>query len=155
MFWDALTDHGINVEAFEVPTDLAEQGLTGQVVAKQLLDRITEIDRGSTTVRAANSYANNWGKDLKVVVPETGISISEISHWIHQRFGHATELGGEVYRTSAGVTVSVRVGNDPAIESSGPQSELPALLQDAATRVYARTQPYRYGFWLALLGENR
>jgi tetratricopeptide (TPR) repeat protein len=154
MFWDALTDHGINIEAFEVPPDLADKGLTGEVVAKKLLDRIAEIDRGSTTVRAASSFANNWGRDLKVVVPETGISIGEISHWIHQRFGHATRVDGEVYYTSAGVTVSVRVGNDPAIETSGPQTELPALVQDAATRVYARTQPYRYGFWLAILGKT-
>jgi tetratricopeptide (TPR) repeat protein len=122
------------------------------VLAKKLLDRIAEIDRGSTTVRAANSFANNWGKDIKVEVPETGISIGEISHWIHDRFGHATRVDGEVYH-SAGVTVSVRVGNDPAIESSGTEAELPALVQDAATRVYARTQPYRYGFWLASRGQ--
>jgi tetratricopeptide (TPR) repeat protein len=153
MFWDALTDHGIKIEAFDVPADLTDRGLTGQVVAKKLLDRIAEIDRGSTTVRAANSFANNWGKDIKVEVPATGISIGEISHWIHERFGHATRVGGEVYHSSAGVTVSVRVGNDPAIEASGTEAQLPALVQDAATRVYARTQPYRYGFWLASQGQ--
>jgi tetratricopeptide (TPR) repeat protein len=153
MFWDALTDHGIKIEAFEVPADLTGKGLTGQVVAKKLLDRIAEIDRGSTTVRAANSFVNNWGKDIKVEVPETGISIGEISHWIHERFGHATRVDGEVYHTSAGVTVSVRVGNDPAIETSGTEGDLPTLVQEAATRVYARTQPYRYGFWLASQGQ--
>lgn len=154
MFWDALKDHGIKIEAFAVPSDLADRGLTGQVVAKKLLDRIAEIDRGSTTVRAANSFANNWGKDIKVEVPETGISIGEISHWIHDRFGHATRIDGEVFHTSAGITVSVRVGNDPAIETSGAEAELPALVQEAATRVYARTQPYRYGFWLASQGQT-
>jgi hypothetical protein len=80
MFWDALTDRGIKIEAFEVPPDLAERGLTGQVLAKKLLDRITEIDRDSTTVRAANSFQNNWGKDIKVEVPETGISIARTGH---------------------------------------------------------------------------
>jgi tetratricopeptide (TPR) repeat protein len=153
MFWDALRDRGISVEAFAVPPDLVDKGLTGQVIAKKLLDRITEIDRASYTVRAANSFANNWGQDLKVVVPETGISIGEISHWIHQRFGHATRVDGEIYHTSTGITVSVRVGNDPAIETSGTEASLPALVQDVATRVYARTQPYRYGFWLASQGN--
>jgi len=71
-----------------------------------------------------------------VVVPETGVSVGEISHWVHQRFGHATRVDGEVYHTNAGVTVSVRVGNDPVIETSDPPTELPALLQDAATQVY-------------------
>lgn len=153
MFWDALRDHGIKIEAFAVPADLADRGLTGQVVAKKLLDRFAEIDRDSTTVRAANSFANNWGKDIKVEVPETGISIGEISHWIHDRFGHSTRIDGEVFHTSTGITVSARVGNDPAIETSGTEAELPALVQDAATRVYARTQPYRYGFWLASRGQ--
>ncbi len=153
IFWDALTDHGIKIEAFEVPADLNDKGLTGQVVAKKLLDRIAEIDRGSTTVRAANSFANNWGKDIKVEVPETGISIGEISHWIHERFGHATRVDGEVYHTSAGVTVSVRVGSNPLIETHGTEEELPTLIQAAATRVYAETQPYRYGFWLASHGQ--
>jgi tetratricopeptide (TPR) repeat protein len=153
MFWDALTDHGIKVEAFEVPADLTDKGLTGQVVAKKLLDRIAEIDRGSITVRAANSFANNWGKDIKVEVPETGISIGEISHWIHDRFGHATQVDGEVYHTSNGVNVSVRVGNNPVIETHGTEQELPSLIQAAGTRVYAQSQPYRYGFWLASQGQ--
>jgi tetratricopeptide (TPR) repeat protein len=153
MFWDALTDHGIKVEAFEVPADMTDKGLTGQVVAKKLLDRIAEVDRGSTTVRAANSFANNWGKDIKVEVPETGISIGEISHWIHDRFGHATHVGGEVYHTSNGVNVSVRVGNNPLIETHGTEEELPTLIQAAATQVYAQTQPYSYGFWLASQGQ--
>ncbi|HEY5019940.1 MAG TPA: hypothetical protein VII17_02875, partial [Steroidobacteraceae bacterium] len=108
MFWDAISDHGVKIQAFEVPADLAEKGLSGQVVAKKLLDRIAEIDQGSTTVRAANSFANNWGNDIKVEVPETGISIAEISRWIHERFGHATRVDGEVYHSSTGVTVSVR-----------------------------------------------
>lgn len=154
MFWDALTDRGIKIEAFEVPPDLAERGLTGQVLAKKLLDRITEIDRDSTTVRAANSFENNWGKDIKVEVPDTGISIGEISRWIHEKFGHATRVSGEVYRASAGFTVNVRVGNDPATETSGTEVQLPALVQEAATRVYARTQPYRYGFWLTVQGQT-
>jgi tetratricopeptide (TPR) repeat protein len=153
MFWDALTDRGIKVEAFEVPAALTGKGLTGQIVAKKLLDRIAEIDRASTTVRAANSYANNWGKDIKVEVPETGISIGEISHWIHDRFGHATHVDGEVYYTGNGVNVSVRVGNNPVIETHGTEEELPTLIQAAATRVYAQTQPYRYGFWLASQGQ--
>jgi len=65
MFGDALTDHVINIEPLAVPADLADpadpadKGLTGEVAAKKLLDRIAEIDRESTTVRAASSFANN------------------------------------------------------------------------------------------------
>jgi tetratricopeptide (TPR) repeat protein len=151
--YDALTDRGVKIEAFVVPPHLADQGLTGQVVAKQILDRITELQRGSTTVRAANSFANNWGKDIKVELPETGISIGEISRWIHDSIGRSTRVDGELYYTSAGITVSARVGDYPAIETSGAEADLSKLIQDAATRVYAQTQPYRYGFWLATQGQ--
>jgi tetratricopeptide (TPR) repeat protein len=152
-FYDALTDRGVKIEAFAVPPHLADQGMTGQVVAKKILDRITELQRGSGTVRATNSFANNWGHDIKVEVPETGISIGEISHWIHDSVGRSTRVDGEVYYTNTGVAVSVRVGDYPTIEALGAEADLSKLIQDAATRVYAQTQPYRYGFWLASQGQ--
>jgi tetratricopeptide (TPR) repeat protein len=151
--YDALTDRGIKIEAFAVAPHFVDEGLTGQVVAKKILDRIIELQRGSSTVRAANSFANNWGKDIKVELPETGISIGEISRWIHDSIGRSTRVDGELYYTSTGVTVSIRVGDYPAIETSGAEAELSKLIQDAATRVYAQTQPYRYGFWLATQGQ--
>jgi len=153
IIYDALSDRGVKIEAFAVPPHLADEGMTGQVVAKKILDRVSELQRDSATVRAANSFANNWGKDIRVEVPETGISIGEISHWIHDSIGRSTRVDGEVYDTSTGVAVSVRVGDYPTIETSGVEADLPNLIQDAATRVYAQTQPYRYGFWLATQGR--
>ena len=32
----------------------------------------------SESSRAAQSYANNWGDNIKVEIPETGVSISEL-----------------------------------------------------------------------------
>jgi tetratricopeptide (TPR) repeat protein len=154
IFYDALTDRGVKIEAFAVPPHLADQGMTGQVLANMVLDRIAELQRGSFTVRAPNSFANNWGNDIKVEVPETGISIGEISRWIHESVGRSTRVDGEVFYTKTGVAVSVRVGDYPIIETSGAEAELPQLVQDAATRVYAQTQPYRHGFWLMSQGRT-
>jgi tetratricopeptide (TPR) repeat protein len=153
MIWDALSDHGIRIEALSVPADLAEKGLTGQILADQILSRIAELDRGSYTIRAANTYANNWGKDVKVEIPETGVSIGEISHLIHEHLGHATRVDGEVYHSPDGLTVSVRVGDGPTVEASGADQNLRAMVQEVATRVYAQTQPYRYAFWLGANGR--
>jgi len=153
IIYDALTDRGVKIEAFTVPPHLADEGMTGQVVAKKILDRVAELQRDSATVRAANSFANNWGKDIRVEVPETGISIGEISHWIHDSIGRSTRVDGEVYYTGTGVAVGVRVGDYPTIETAGAEADLPKLIEAAATRVYAQTQPYRYGFWLAAQGR--
>jgi hypothetical protein len=69
------------IEAFEVPPDLAQRGLTGQVIAKQVLDQISEMEARTSLVsaRPANSYSNSWGTDLKIEVPETGISFGELN----------------------------------------------------------------------------
>jgi hypothetical protein len=153
LFWDAFTDNGIKINAFTVPTDLAEKGLTGEVVANQIVDRIAEMDRETTTLRASNSFTNNWGKDLRVEFPETGISIGEISHWIHETFGHATRVEGEVYHTADGFAVGIRLGHEAAIQVSGAETALSTLVREATTRIYALTQPYRYGYWLMFHGK--
>src|SRR5215469_14538997 len=44
MAWNAHQDHGVAIEAFSVPPDLAQKGLTGQVVASELLDRLSELE---------------------------------------------------------------------------------------------------------------
>jgi len=151
--WSAFTDRSTVIDAASVPADLAERGFTGQVVAKEILDRFAEINESSSPARAANSYANSWGTDIKLQIPETGISVGELSRLLHEHLGHITHIESEVTRSADEVSVSIRVGDEYAVEAVGPQTNLKALVQDAATRMYAKTQPYRYGFWLYSTGN--
>jgi len=41
--WSAAHDSGLVIEAFSVPSDLAARGLTGQVVASQMLDKLAAM----------------------------------------------------------------------------------------------------------------
>jgi tetratricopeptide (TPR) repeat protein len=148
MLWDATHDRGIVVDTFAVPEDMAQHGLTGEVLARQILDRLAEINRSSSPVRAANSYANNIGNDIKLEIPETGVSIGELSRVLHERLGHITHIGGEITRSGDTVTVHARLSDGYALETTGPETDLAALVREAATRIYARTEPYRYGYWL-------
>jgi tetratricopeptide (TPR) repeat protein len=154
MVWGAITDRGIVIDAISVPADLAERGFTGQVIAKQILDRLAEINATSSPARAANSYANSWSGDLKLQIPETGVSLGELSRVLHDSLGHATHVGGDVTHSGDDITVKIRVGDEYTAEATGPQASLKALVQDAATKIYARTQPYRYGFWLYASGHS-
>src|SRR5215831_17614452 len=61
MAWQAHRDHGVVIEAFSVPPDLAQRGLTGQVVASELLDRLSGLQAQTVTARPASSYASDWG----------------------------------------------------------------------------------------------
>ena len=45
MIWSAYGSGGLVIEPFSVPSDLAARGLTGQVVASKLLDRLVAMQQ--------------------------------------------------------------------------------------------------------------
>jgi tetratricopeptide (TPR) repeat protein len=151
--WSAAHDNGLVIEAFSVPPDMAQKGLTGQVVATQVLDRLSAMQAQTDSVRAADTFKNNWGGDIKVQIPDTGISIGEFYRILVSSLGRETEITGEVYRTANGIAVSARAGSEPAQVSRGREADLDALVDKAAENVYRQTQPYRYGVYLLQHGR--
>ena len=151
--WAAANDRGLVVEAFSVPPDLAAKGLTGEVIATKVLDRLAAFQAQTVSSRASESYANNWGGDIKVQIPNTGISIGEFNRALRQWLGHETHISGEVYRTPTGLALSARVGGDSTPVFKGNEAEIDALIEQAAERIYRSTQPYRYAMRLAARGR--
>jgi len=149
MTWDAAHDHSLVVEVFSVPPDLAQRGLTGQVVAKQVLDKLTEMQALTETMRPAGSYKNNWGAELKVEIPETGVSLGELRQYLHAWLGHETHVTGEVVRTAGGLTVTARAEDGAAKSIGGPDAAIDTLIRQAAESVYEQTQPYRFAVYLS------
>ena len=146
--WQAHEDRGLVIEAFSVPPDLAQRGLTGQVAAAKVLDKLAALQAQTDSARAPSTYTNNWGDDLKVEIPETGVSVGELNRYLRQWLGRETHISGEVVRTPAGVSVTARTDAEPGVSFDGPETDLDALFQKAAEALYARTQPYRYGAFL-------
>ena len=153
MIWAAIHDRGLVIEAFSVPPDLAGRGLTGEVVAAKLLDRLSALQAATVSNRASSSYANNWGNDLKLQIPDTGISIGEFNRTLHAWLGHQTRITGEVYHVPGGIAVTARAGSDTSPTFNGSEADLDKLLQKAAESVYRVTQPYRYVVYL--MNTNR
>jgi tetratricopeptide (TPR) repeat protein len=145
--WTASHDDGLVIESFSVPPDMAARGLSGEVVAGQLLDKLVQMQAATGSNRPAKSYANNWGNDIKVQIPDTGISAGEAYRFLSQWLGHQTHISGEVFRNASGITVTARVAGDGAATFSGTESNLDALVQRAAEQVYERTQPYRFAIY--------
>jgi tetratricopeptide (TPR) repeat protein len=154
MAWNAYEDHGVVIEAFSVPPDLAARGLTGQVAASQLLDRLAQLQQQTVTSRPASSYANDWGGDIKVEIPETGVSIGELNRYLRQWLGSGTRISGEIVRTPAGFAVTARAGDAPGRRFEGPEADIDKLIGQAAEAVYQQTQPYRYAVYLASSGRQ-
>ena len=151
--WAAAHDDGLVIEAFAVPPDLAARGLTGQVIATRMLDNLSTLQAQTNSSRAPGSFASNWGNDIKVEIPETGVSIGEVNRYLRQLLGHETHITGEVAHEGAGLTIAARAGAEPAAQFSGAESDLNGLVAQAAEAVFARTQPYRYGVHLFSQGR--
>ena len=154
MAWQAHEDHGVAITAFSVPPDLAQRGQTGQVVASQLLDGLAELQAQTVTARPASTYANDWGDDIKVEIPETGVSIGELNGWLRQWLGSQTRITGEVVRTTSGLAVTARAGAASGRRFEGAEADLDRLVGQAAEGIYAQTQPYRYAVWLSAHGRR-
>lgn len=153
--WSAASDNGLIVESFSVPPDLAGRGVTGDVVAQKLLDRLSALQDQTQSNRASSSYANNWGSDIKLQIPDTGVSIGEFNRSLHAWLGHQTRITGEIYRTPLGLSITARAGNAAGPTYTGSDAELDELMQKAAESVYRATQPYRYAVYLANVGRTK
>lgn len=152
--WSAAHDNGLVIEAFSVPPNLAARGLNGEVVASQFLDKLTRMQAETNSIRPAGTYRNNWGDDIKVEIPDTGISISELSRYLRQWLGHETHITGEVFSVPSGIAVTARA-RDSGATFTGKEGDLDSLLQKAAEAIYAETQPYRYAAFLDEMGRYR
>jgi tetratricopeptide (TPR) repeat protein len=153
MAWRAHEDHGVAIAAFSVPPDFAQKGLTGQVIASQVLDRLSDLQAQTVTARPASTYANDWGGDIKVEIPETGVSLGELNRYLREWLGSQTRITGEIVRTAAGVAVTARAGEASGRRFEGQEADIGKLVDQAAEAIYGETQPYRYAVWLSAHGR--
>jgi len=143
--WYAAHDNGLVIEPFSVPPDMAQRGLT--VSCRRPAARQARGDPGRNGFRAAaGSYTNNWGDDIKVQIPETGVSIGQFYGLL------VTGLGAR--RTSPAKCSAPRTafpsrrgGGDGGAMVTGSETDLDKLLQQTAEAIYKRTQPYRYAIY--------
>ena len=155
MVWNASQDRSLVIQAFNAPPELEARGLTGEVIAAKLLDRLAEIDANADSLRAPETFRNDWGDDIQIEIPQTGVSIGELDRYLRQWLGKRTGIGGEVIRNADGtVALTVRVGSGGAVTRAGAEADLDTLLQQGAEAVFERTQPFRYSKYLEAAGRR-
>ena len=154
MVSNARGDRGLVIEALSVPPDLAARGLTGEAMASNLADKLAEIDRTAQSFRSPETMTVNWGNEVKIQIPETGVSIGEVDAFLRRTLGGQTTIGGAVFRTPQGLRLTVRAGGSGAVEQVGTDANLEAMIQKAAEGVFAKTQAYRYSKYLEFKGRS-
>ncbi|HEY5411171.1 MAG TPA: hypothetical protein VIJ94_10640, partial [Caulobacteraceae bacterium] len=154
MAWQAHQDNGLVIDAFSVPPDLARDGLTGDVVAARFLDRLQAIQAATlNSDRPAESFRNNWGSEIKVEIPETGLTFGEFEKLLREWFGHVSHVSGEVLKTPQALAFTARIGDAPPQTFAGPETGFDDLAQKAAEAVFRSSQPYRYTEYLEHQGR--
>ena len=152
--WSAAHDDSVVIDAFRMPADIAQRGLSGDVIANQFLDRLAQLQAQTDSSRAPGTYASDWGSQIKVEIPDTGVSIGEAYRYLAGWLGHQTHISGEVWRTENGIALTIRTSGNSSMAFEGRERDLGALLMRAAESVYGQTQPYRYAVYLTTHGRG-
>ena len=153
MVWNASQDRDVVMDAFAVPPDLAARGLTGQVVASEILDKIGAMQTESTSIQGAASLRRDSGDSIRIVIPSTGISIGELDQFLRSWLGHETHVNGEIVRSANGMRLTVRTGSEPGATAETSENNFDKALVTVAEHIYAQVQPLRYCDYL--LRERR
>ncbi len=152
--WSAAHDDSVVIDAFRVPADIAQRGMSGDVVANQFLDRLAQLQAQTDSSRAPGTYASDWGNEIKVEIPNTGVSIGEAYRYLAGWLGHQTHISGEVWHTESGIALAIRTSGKSSLQFEGRERDLGQLLMRAAESVYGQTQPYRYAVYLTIHGRG-
>ena len=130
-----------------MPPSMAQQGLTGEVVAKEVLDKVAQFDASTQSSRSSSSYDKIWGDDLKIDIPQTGATADQIwkllREWLGKerafRRGHPDQG-----RTRVDHPRGQRAG--AAVVSK--TNDLDSLVSQGGLAIYQTTQPYRSAIYL-------
>ena len=140
--WDAVHADSVVVDAFHAPPAMAGRGIDGTVVASRLLDELQRLQTATRTEASKRGVKDAWSGDIKVEVPETGVSVGEAVRFLHAWLGHETHVGGDLEQTDAGLKLSVRGDGFEARSFEGGPGDLPKLTTQAAEYVYSQSEPY-------------
>jgi tetratricopeptide (TPR) repeat protein len=155
MLHDALSSRAVIVEPLDTPPALAADGLSGKVLAGALLDRLTTLQLATQSTAAKRDLANSWSGDIKVELPETGISLGDIDRLLKARFGNDLHIGGDLVRAAdGGLALTVRGDGVFPRTFTGAASDLPQLVVQAGEYVYGQTQPALFAVYLLHAGRD-
>ena len=91
-----IRDDGLVILPLKAAPPLAAQGLDGAVLAERLLDGVRRLQEDTQTARAPSTLKNVGAEEIKVEIPETGVSIGELMKLLRGWLGHETQITGEV-----------------------------------------------------------
>ena len=155
--WNASQADGMVVNAFSVPPQFSEAGITGEVVADDLTARIGAI----RTIAVNNSLISSRdvrkdsAEDIKVEIPETGVSLGQAWRYLRLWLGHERHLSGNLRLTGGGKTaLTVALDGERAVSVGSASGDLDKLEQEAAEQIFAKVEPTNIVIYMLAEGRD-
>ena len=159
MMWSASQDRSLIIDAVGAPEDMVRQGATGAALAHALQDKLAALQADTSSQYVPAELRGKETGDLKVMIPQTGVSLVELNQALREWLGHQTHVTAEVSRVTSGpdagaLVLAGRVGSRPGLRVVQKDGDLDALLATEAERLYADVDPLRHAQWLAQHGRE-
>ena len=153
--WSASRAEGLVVHSFSVPPEYVQAGISGTVMADDMTEKIAAIrDFANENSLAHSKDVREAREDVKVEIPETGISISEAWRYLRLWLGAEQHLNGNLRVLPDGkIALTVSLGGSDTFTFTGKSGELDSLEQKAAERIFETAEPVDYVLYL--WGKNR
>jgi tetratricopeptide (TPR) repeat protein len=149
--WNAAHADGLVVEAFAVPPSLAATGLSADAISEDITERINGIRREADSHSLGNSHSvqEDSRDEVRVEIPETGVSLTQAWRYLKSWLGNERHLRGTLRADGDGrIALAVSFDGEAPVSFAGPVADLEKLEQQAAEHVYAGIEPINYVVYL-------
>jgi tetratricopeptide (TPR) repeat protein len=153
--YSAARAQSVIVDAFSVPPDFAAQGNSGVVVAGAFLDQLRTLQDATRSAAERHAIEDAWSHDIKVEIPDTGVSLGEAINYLRGWLGNDIHITGSVVHSGDTVVLNVRGSGFPGKSFAGKTSDLGKLTAQAAEYVYGQSEPYLFGVYLLGIGRDK
>jgi hypothetical protein len=150
--WSASRAEGLVVDSFSVPPQFAQSGVSGEIIADDLTNRVAAVRdfANEHSIARSEGVKNERDEEIKVDIPDTGISLSEVSRYLRSWLGHERHLSGNLRNIADGkIALTVALDGTDATTFSGPADGLEKLEQRAAEHVFQSVDPSNYVLYLS------
>jgi tetratricopeptide (TPR) repeat protein len=152
LVWWASRSETVVVEDFDSPPAMAQRGVTGRVVAAGLLDELTKLQSATRSTTAHKSLTSAWSGDIKIEIPDTGVSLGELERTLRQNLGNDVHISGSLVQAQDG-TLGLTVRGDDVLPKTFTGTDLAKLTRDAAEYTYGEAEPFLYAKYLLNAGR--
>ncbi len=155
--WNASRAEGLVVDTVSVPPEFAQAGMSGEVIADDLTNKIAAVrdTANENSITHSADVKKERDEDIKVEIPDTGVSLGEASRYLRSWLGHERHLSGNLRNLGNGrIALTVALDGADAVTFAGAADDLDKLEQQAAEHVFQSVDPSNYTMYLASVGRE-